>query len=222
MAAALNATKRSIGARAVVVNRARDQLLAGAGLAVNQHGAVHRRHELERREERLHRAVPADDVVEPEPVVELRPELGVLLAQPLLLDAGPEHTGELGQLERLDQEVDGAALDRADRFGHAAEPRDHHGEDFRVARERRVEDVHAVGIRQPQVDDEAVVGEGVEALDGFRGIGRLRDRETVGFQGFDDELTEIRFVFDDEHRPFGLRHEVDSRTAMVSRFRRLT
>src|SRR6187200_430198 len=71
-----------IRARAVVVNRPRDQFLAGAGLALNQHGAVHRSYELEALEHRLHRGALADDIVEPVPVPQLRPQLGVLLAEP--------------------------------------------------------------------------------------------------------------------------------------------
>ena len=34
--------------RTVVMNRSRDELFAGAGLALDEHGAVHRGHELER------------------------------------------------------------------------------------------------------------------------------------------------------------------------------
>ena len=40
---------------------------------------------------------------------ELRLELGVLLAQPLLLEAGLQHARQLRQLERLDEEVHRAA-----------------------------------------------------------------------------------------------------------------
>ena len=76
-----------IAPRAVVVNRPRDQLLAGAGLALDQHGAVHRRDELERREDLLHRRALPDDVVEAEAVVQLRAQLRVLLAQARLVHA---------------------------------------------------------------------------------------------------------------------------------------
>ena len=53
-----------IGARAVVVNGPRDQLLAGAGLALNQHGAVHRRDQLEALEHLSASPALADHVVE--------------------------------------------------------------------------------------------------------------------------------------------------------------
>ena len=53
----------------------------------------------------------------------------------------------------------------------AAEAGDHDREDLGIAGERRVEDVHAVGVGQPQVDDQGVVGERLEALDGVGGVG---------------------------------------------------
>ena len=81
----------------------------------------------------------ADDVVEAELAFELRLELGVLFAQPLLVEPGVQHARELRQLERLDQEVDGAALDRRDRFRDAAEAGHDDRADLRVALERLVE-----------------------------------------------------------------------------------
>ena len=102
------------------------------------------------------------------------------------------------ELERLDQEVDGAALDRGDCFGDAAEPGHDDRPDLRVAIECFVEDCHAVGIRQPQVDNEAVVGKRAQPLDGIRGIGGLCGRKAVGFQAGNDGLTEVEVVFDDK------------------------
>ena len=60
-----------VRARAVVMDRARDQLLAGAGLALDQHGAVHRRDQLQGLEHLLHRGALADDVVEPVAIAKL-------------------------------------------------------------------------------------------------------------------------------------------------------
>jgi hypothetical protein len=100
----------------------RDQFLARAGLALDQHGAVHRSHELQALEHRLHRGALADDVVEPVPVAQLRPQLGVLLAEPRLVDRCCQHAREMGQLHGLDEEVDRAALDGRDRFLDTAVP----------------------------------------------------------------------------------------------------
>ncbi len=181
IAAALKRDEALIRARAVVVNRPRDQLLAGAGLALNQHGAVHRRDQLQGLEDLLHRRALADDVVEAVAIAQLRAQFGVLLPQAPLVDAGRQHARQLRQLERLDEEVDGAALDRGDGFLDAAEPGHHDGEDLGVARQRGVEDVHAVGVGQPQVDDQGVVGEAFQPLERVRAVGRLGDGEAVAW-----------------------------------------
>src|SRR5262245_58457206 len=74
--------------RAVVMDRPRNELLAGAGLALDQDRAVHRRNKFERREHVSHRSAAADDIVEPESFLQLRAKLGVLLTQLSLLDPG--------------------------------------------------------------------------------------------------------------------------------------
>ena len=147
----------------------------------------------------LHRRAAADDVVEAEAVVQLGPQLRVLDAQAPLGDAGVEHVGELTELERLDEEVDGAALDGLDRFLDTAEAGHHDRLDFGVAGERRVEHLHAVGVGQPQVHDERVVGEAGQPLGGVGGIGGLGHGKSLGFEGLGDEFTEGGFVFDDEN-----------------------
>ena len=76
-AAALKATNRCCGARRMMVNRAGHELFARAGLALNQHGAVHRSDQFKRREELVHRAIAADDRVEPETAAQLGAELCV-------------------------------------------------------------------------------------------------------------------------------------------------
>ena len=88
-------------------------------------------------------------------------------------------------------------------FGDAAEAGHHDREDVGVARERRVEHFHAVGIGQAEVDDQGVVGEVLEALDGVGGVGRLGDLEPVGAQRLGDELSQIGFVVDDQDGGLG-------------------
>ena len=53
------------------------------------------------------------------------------------------------------------------------------------------------------VDDERVVGEVLESLDGVGRIGRLGDLEAVGAQGFGDELAEIGLIIDDQDGGLG-------------------
>ena len=104
------------------------------------------------------------------------------------------------ELKWLDEEVERAALDGGDGLVDATEPGDHYREKSGVAVQGVVEDVHAVSIRQPEVDDQAVVRERLEA--GF-GFGRRADqhwRKAGRAQRFADEFPQVMFIFDDEDR----------------------
>ena len=48
-----------------------------------------------------------------------------------------------------------------------------------IAGQRGVEHLHAVGVRQPEVDDQRVVGEGLELRERLRSVGGLGDLESV-------------------------------------------
>ena len=99
-----------------------------------------------------------------------------------------------------------------DRLGHSAETRDHHREDIGIASEGRVQDVHAIGVRQPQVHDERVVGERLQALLRFLRVSGLGDSETIRGQRLRDQLAEISLVVHDKNS--GLsdgRHRVTTR-----------
>ena len=155
----------------------------------------------------LHGAVAADEAVEAETAAQLRAQLGVLDPQPLLIDGGLEHARELGQLERLDQEVDGAALHRLNRLGDAAEAGHDDGLDLRVARDRLLEHRHAAGVGEVQVDDEAVVGKGLQSLPGAGRVGGLRDGKAGAFERFAERLPQVGVIFDDQYgRLAGIRH----------------
>ena len=98
------------------------------------------------------------------------------------------------------------------RLGHSAETRDHDREDVGIASEGRVQDVHAIGVGQPEVHDQRVVGERLQALLRFFGISGLGDGETVRGQRLRDQLAEISLVVHDKNS--GLsdgRHRVTTR-----------
>ena len=150
--------------------------------------------------------------VEAVTITQLGAQIGVFLAQPALFHARAEHARELGDLERLDQEVGRAAFDRRDRLGHSAETRDHDREDVGIASESRVQDVHAIGVRQPEIHDQGVVGECLQPLLRFFGVRGLRDGETIRGQRLRDQLAEISLVVHDKNS--GLsdgRHRVTTR-----------
>ena len=218
IAAALNSDEALIRPRAVVVNRPGDQLLAGAGLALDQDGAVHRRHELEALEHRLHRGALADDVVEAVAIAKLCAQLGVLLAEARLIDRRCQHARQVRELHRLDEEVDRAAFDCGDRILDAAESGHDDGDDFRITGHRRVEDVEAVGVGELQVDDESVVGEAFQPVERIGAGGRLGDRESLFRQMLRNDFSEIVVVVDDEHALLGSRrHNRHSREFLLCR-----
>ena len=181
---------------AVVVDRARDQFLACPRFALDQDRAVHRGHEFERGEDLLHGHALTDNAIEAVPVAKLRAQFRVLLFEAPLLEPGRQDARQLGELERLDEEVDGAALHGRDGLGHPTESRHHHREDVRIPREGRVEDLHPVGVGQAQVDDQGVVGKRLESFKGFGAVGRLRDGKPVGRERLRDHRPEVEFIVD--------------------------
>jgi hypothetical protein len=125
-----------VGARAVVVNRPGDELLARAGLTVNQHRAVEGGHQLQCLEDLAHRRTLADDIVEAITVLQLGTQFGVFLPQPLLVDADAENPRQLTQLKGFDQEVERIALDRRDGLVDAAKSGHHDSQHRRIAIQR--------------------------------------------------------------------------------------
>ena len=157
--------------RAVVMNRARDDLLAGAGLAGDEDRAVGRRDGLEQLKQPRHRAALADDAFEAIPLLELRAQVRVLGFQPPLLERRVERVQQLVDLKRLADEVRRAALDRFDGVLHRAVAGDDDRDDVGIARDGGFDDGRAVDAGQPQVGDDDVEGELGQA--GQRGFARL-------------------------------------------------
>ena len=106
--AAADLHERLLGPRRVVVDRAGDQLLAGAGLAAQQHGRVGPRDLRDLLVDALHRAAVADDAGEVVALAQLLLEMGVLVDealvlrrhQPLDLEGLADHRGDQA-VERL-------------------------------------------------------------------------------------------------------------------------
>jgi hypothetical protein len=120
-----------------------------------------------------------------------------------------QHACELRQLKRFDQEIHRAAFDRRNRFGDTAEAGHHHRANLRITLESIIQDCHAVGVGQSQVNDESVVGEGAQPLGGIGSVTGLRRSKAVSFETGDDGLAEIDVVFDDQNgRQGALRHRL--------------
>ena len=80
---AIDADQRPAAALAGVVDGARDQLLAGAGFAGDQHGGVGRRHQLDLAQDLLDRGAAPDDAVVIALDADFLLQVGVLELQPL-------------------------------------------------------------------------------------------------------------------------------------------
>ena len=144
--------------------RARHQLLAGAALAVDQHGEVGRRGALGHVDHALERLALADELLEAAGRLPLAQHLDLLLEPPAVQRARHHHL-ELGHLERLGEEVVRAAGDGV----HGDLPRavGGHHDDGRLGRQVAAarDGVEAVHVGQPHVEQDQVVGAGLELVE---------------------------------------------------------
>ena len=100
---------------------ARHQLLAGAALALHEHGGRAVRDLLHERHQPAERRAGPDHVALAQQIVEALLERPVLGDEVAALEGLPHHLGELGALERLGEEVGGPVLHGPDRLLHGAE-----------------------------------------------------------------------------------------------------
>ena len=84
---------------------------------------------------------------EAEALIELLTQVGVLVLQPPLLERRVQDVQQLLELERLGDEVGGAALDRLDRVLDRPVAGDDDGDDARIALEGGLDDLAAVDAR---------------------------------------------------------------------------
>ena len=99
----------------------RHQLLAGAALALDEHGGRAVRHLLHERHEPAKRGTGPDHVALPQQVVQALLQRAVLGDQVTALERLAHDLGELGALEGLGEEVGGAVLHRPHRLLDGAE-----------------------------------------------------------------------------------------------------
>ncbi len=152
--------EREGAARTVLVQGTREQLLAGAGLALDEHGQRRPRGPLERLQELLGRRVLRDEAAHRLVVPHPHAQRGVLAAQPCLLGRLHDQHVQLVEPRRLREVVVGAqphGLERARDLGMA-------GQDQHLDREclgaDLAQDLQATAVGQVQVqehDVEAVV-----------------------------------------------------------------
>jgi hypothetical protein len=110
---AVDRHERRLRAAAAAVDRARDQVLAGAALAGDQHVRRQRRHAIDGRQHRLQRAAAADQVARWR-ALERAAQVAVLQHEAPVLGEPADLGDQLLVAERLQQVVDGAEPQRRD------------------------------------------------------------------------------------------------------------
>ena len=207
--AAIDRDEGAGSARALLMNRLRDKLLAGSTLARDQH----RRQPIgglsDDFEQLDHLPALPDEAFESALAPELRPELAVLVLEPLALERVGDRQLDLVELEGLGDVVVGAQLHGLDRrFGRRE--RGHH-EDHGAGRVllRGAQDGDAVDLPHAQVGDDEVERFALDDLHGL--LAALGDRDLVtGLPQHDrEELSHAPFVVDDKYP--GVRHGVRAR-----------
>ena len=132
IAAQLTWTNRSLRAQAAAMDRPRDQFLADAALAEDQHGRVGRRRAPDLLDDLLQRRAVADELM---PRLERRPQLPVLAPQRAELEPFAHGVEHVVLRQRLLDEAERAEPAGFERRRRRAVRRDHHDRQ-RVVRRR--------------------------------------------------------------------------------------
>jgi hypothetical protein len=198
--------ERRLGPRRVVVDRARDQLLAGAALAGDQDRRGRAGDPADQSEDLLHGLGPRDHVLEAVLALDLALQPRDLSPQRALGQGLVDQEQELLDLERLGDVVVGAELDRLDRGLDRAEGGDH--DDVRRVGEGAdvADQIEAVEVGHPQVGDHQLDWLGARGLEaGGAAAGGPDPVAGVG-QLLGQELAHRVVVLDDEHGRGGVSH----------------
>ena len=210
------ATKPLLAARARVVDGARHQVLAGTGLAREQHRGVGLRDLLHHVEHAVHGRARADHRLEGVAALDLAPQVEVLGAQPLvgvgqrggeghvlgrqrvgLEGASHVDAQALGLPGLLDVAVDSAVVDGAHDRGDVRVAGQHHAHGLGPALDDLLEELDAAHVRHHLVDDHE---RDVLALQDLEPLlaGQRREDPVVVLQGHRDRLDDRLLVVDHE------------------------
>ena len=153
--------ERRVLALAPAVDRARHQLLARAALAGDEHGGGRRRDLRDQLVEARHLGMPAHQPLEPDGGLgaaagEGRAQRDDLALEVALFQHAVREADDLIHLERLDQVVVRAALERLHRRAHVAHRGGDHHDHRRVERLDARQDVHAGLARHTLVEHDQV------------------------------------------------------------------
>ena len=198
--------------RAVVMDRARGEFLAGAGLARDEHGARRRGDGLQQLEQIAHHAAPADETVDPVPFLELRSQVGVLgLAGGAARAPSGCTCSSASNWNGFVMKSAAPCLMASTASFTVPKPVIDDGDDVGVPLERRVQHRAAVDAGQPEVGDDDVEREFREPRERLLAAGGLLDREAVIGEPLGNRLPQRRLVVYDQQMFRAFRHLVGGR-----------
>ena len=194
--------ERPIGPRGILVERPRDELLAGAALAVDQNRRPAGRRLDDQVEHLAHARAAADDLAEPVGArLQVLAERAVLGDEPALRQGVAQHDEHFVVLERLGDVVVRPALHRRNGVLDRGERRDHQHRQVVVDFLELVERRDAVHARHHHVHDRRVERDRPDELEPLGGVRRHADLiPLVGEERLED-LAHDFLVVDDEDRP---------------------
>ena len=177
---------------------ARERFLAGAGLALDQHGRIGGRDAFELRLQRLHRLAVADRLGRRG---QLAAQAVVLLAQAAGLERAREREQQLRARNGFLDEVVGAEPRRLDRRLDGAVA-GHHDDRATGAAALApfAQQRDAVGVRHPDVQQHEVRATRAALLARRCGVARGKHGKTFILEGVLHRLADIGFIVDDEDR----------------------
>ena len=196
-----------VGARALAVERAGHQFLAGAALALDEHGGLRARHLANEQAQILHHRAVAQQFVAALVILRMAQEL-VHLHQLAVFLGLLERDGQMLRGKRLGQEGERAVAHALDRHVHRAVARNHHHQRLGRAGIHLLEQVDAVAIGQAHIDDhqiEVIVGQQrLRFGQSARAAHFVAAVAQLGFEGFANDQVVL------QHNDFFNRHKLIS------------
>ena len=188
--AAVHRHERPVAARAGIVDQVRDQLFAGAGLAIDMYRRLAARDTLDHLAQLLHRARAAQQL-------HLR-QLQRALAGLAELERGRDQLAQRRHVERLGNEIERAELERADSGLDVAVRRDHRHRRLRLVRLDPLDDVQAVAVGQPHVGEAQIEGGAAQLARGRADSVGRGHVEVHALERDAEQLADVWLVVDNE------------------------
>ena len=196
---AVDRNERLRRARAVRVDRARDQLLARTGLAEHQDVRFRAGRLADELEDLRHGRAAADEIFEAERSLQLLAEVPVLELELALAQATLDRHAQLVHREVLGQVVEGPVLDRGDRRFDGGEGGEQNDRKSRIHLASAAQHLHAVHARHLEVGQQEVGTLRLDERERAMRVGRGQTLVAGPLQDAGTVLDHIRLVVDHQH-----------------------